>query len=239
MNNRSEWMPLAIVIGAMVLLNFLNGDFSNFGEWIMRQLLALPGIVVGLSFHEFGHAIVSDRCGDPTPRSQGRVTLNPAAHIDLVGFICLFFAGFGWGQPVEVDPRYYKHRRIDKFLVDIAGVVMNFLVALAGAVILRFIAHGSSAFFMSATGGAVIEIVQQLILINLVLMIFNLIPVPPLDGFGILTQIFNLERYSWYYKVYSYGFYILLALIFFGVTDKILTPGIQAVYTWMFHTIIY
>ena len=81
---------------------------------IITKVLMLPGIIIGLSFHEFAHAWVSDRLGDPTPRRQGRVTLNPLAHIDWMGFICLVLVGFGWGKPVSIDPRYYKHRRRDE-----------------------------------------------------------------------------------------------------------------------------
>lgn len=236
--NRRDMMPLFIVIAAMIVLNILNGDFSDFGSWVYRQLLMLPGIVIGLTVHEFAHGLVSDRCGDPTPRAQGRMTLNPAAHIDLIGFLCLFFAGFGWGQPVQIDPRYYKHRRMDEFLVSIAGVTMNFIVAVALAFVLRLIMHSGSAFFSTTTGDVILNMVQYGIFINLVLMIFNLIPVPPLDGWGILTQIFDLEKYRWYPIVYQNGFYILLALILFNVTSLILDPAINGIWSWMLNTIV-
>ena len=236
--NRRDMMPLFIVIAAMIVLNILNGDFSDFGSWVYRQLLMLPGIVIGLTVHEFAHGLVSDRCGDPTPRAQGRLTLNPAAHIDLIGFLCLFFAGFGWGQPVQIDPRYYKHRRMDEFLVSIAGVAMNFIVAVALAFVLRLIMHSGSAFFSTTTGDVILNMVQYGIFINLVLMIFNLIPVPPLDGWGILTQIFDLEKYRWYPIVYQNGFYILLALILFNVTSLILDPAINGIWSWMLNTIV-
>ncbi|WP_143404503.1 site-2 protease family protein [Hornefia porci] len=236
--NRRDMMPLFIVIAAMIVLNILNGDFSDFGSWVYRQLLMLPGIVIGLTVHEFAHGLVSDRCGDPTPRAQGRLTLNPAAHIDLIGFLCLFFAGFGWGQPVQIDPRYYKHKRLDEFLVSIAGVTMNFIVAVALAFVLHLIMHSGSAFFSTATGDVILNMVQYGIFINLVLMIFNLIPVPPLDGWGILTQIFDLEKYRWYPIVYQNGFYILLALILFNVTSLILDPAINGIWSWMLNTIV-
>ena len=89
---------------------------------ILTKILMLPGIIIGLSFHEFAHAWVSDKLGDPTPRRQGRVTINPLAHIDWMGFLALLLVGFGWGKPVQIDPGYYKHRRRDEFLVGIAGV---------------------------------------------------------------------------------------------------------------------
>ena len=239
MKLKNQAMPLIIVIGAMIVLNIVNGRFSNPGSFFMDELLMLPAIVIGISFHEFAHGFVSNACGDPTPKLQGRLTLNPAAHIDIMGFLCLLFAGFGWGKPVQIDPRYYKNRRLDEFLVAIAGVVMNFFLAVVFCVILRFIVHGSSEFYVSTVGSSIVIMLQYCILINLVLMVFNLIPVPPLDGFGIITQIFNLEKYSWYWKYYEYGMFILLALILFNVTDMILGPVIDVLSSFLINTIVY
>ena len=231
-------MPLIIVIGAMVGLNLLEGRFSDPVGFFMDELMLLPGIVIGLSFHEFAHGFVSYKLGDPTPKLQGRVTLNPAAHIDLVGFLCLLFAGFGWGKPVQIDPRYYNNRRRDELLVALAGVIMNFLIAVVTAFIIHFLIR-SDAFLASSAASVILQILQNIILINLVLMIFNLIPVPPLDGFGVITQIFRLDRYDWYYPLYQNGMFILLALIIFNVTDIILNPAISAIYGWLVNAIIY
>ena len=197
-------------------------------QTILVKLLTLPGIIIGLSFHEFAHAWISDRLGDPTPRRQGRLTLNPLAHIDWIGFICLLFVGFGWGKPVMIDPSYYKNRRSGEFLTAIAGVTMNLILA----VLLSFPTRALLKVFYSS-GSALAEntfyILYYAVMINIVLMIFNLIPVPPLDGWGILTQLFNLEKYSWWYKVYQYGQWILLILIFTNVTDLILGPAVTAI----------
>ena len=231
-------MPLVIVIGAMVVLNLLEGRFSDPVGFFVDELLLLPGIVIGLSFHEFAHGFVSYKLGDPTPKLQGRLSLNPAAHIDLFGFLCLLFAGFGWGKPVQIDPRYYKNRRRDELLVSLAGVIMNFLIAVVTAFIIHLLL-GQTAFLYSSAGQIILTILQNIILINLVLMIFNLIPVPPLDGFGVLTQIFRLDRYDWYYPLYRNGMFILLALILFNVTDIILNPAINALYGWIVNAIIY
>ena len=193
-------------------------------DMILTKLLMLPGIIIGLSFHEFAHAWMSDKLGDPTPRRQGRVTINPMAHIDPIGFLALLLVGFGWGKPVQIDPGYYKHRRRDEFLVGIAGVTMNLLIAVifslpARAIVKAFNGAAASDFIYN-----IYLIIFYIVSINIVLMIFNLIPCPPLDGWGILTQIFRLDRYSWWYKVYQYGTWILLALIVFDVTDRIITP---------------
>lgn len=191
---------------------------------ILTKLLMLPGIIIGLSFHEFAHAWISDKLGDPTPRRQGRVTINPMAHIDPIGFLALLLVGFGWGKPVQIDPSYYKNRRRDEFLVGIAGVTMNLLIAVifslpARAIVKAFNGAAASDFIYN-----IYLMIFYIVSINIVLMIFNLIPCPPLDGWGILTQIFRLDRYSWWYKVYQYGTWILLALIVFDVTDRIITP---------------
>ena len=184
----------------------------------------LPGIIMALSFHEFAHAWVSDKLGDPTPRRQGRVTLNPLAHIDWIGFLALLLVGFGWGKPVQIDPSYYKNRRRDEFLVAIAGVTMNLILAVLLSIPVRIMMRSFSSIAVSEIAYDIYLIFIYAVSINLVLMIFNLIPCPPLDGWNILTQIFKLDRYSWWYKVYQYGTWILLALILTNVTDLIITP---------------
>lgn len=190
---------------------------------IISKLWSLPGIILGLSLHEFAHAWMSDRLGDPTPRRQGRLTINPLAHIDPIGFLALLLVGFGWGRPVMIDPTYYRHRRRDEFLVGIAGVTMNLILA----VILSFPAKALLRVYYASSSTlteSLFMIIYYAVMINIVLMVFNLIPVPPLDGWGILTQLFRLDRYQWWYKVYQYGTYILLGLIILNITDLILTP---------------
>ena len=196
---------------------------------ILTKILMLPGIIIGLSFHEFAHAWVSDKLGDPTPRRQGRVTINPLAHIDWMGFLALLLVVFGWGKPVQIDPGYYKHRRRDEFLVGIAGVTMNLLLAVIFSIPAKAMVKVFSGAAASDLVYNIYLILFYIVSINVVLMIFNLIPCPPLDGWGIITQIFRLDRYSWWYKVYQYGTWILLALIVFNVTDLILTPLVSMI----------
>ena len=198
-------------------------------DMILTKILMLPGIIIGLSFHEFAHAWVSYKLGDPTPRRQGRVTINPLAHIDWMGFLALLLVGFGWGKPVQIDPGYYKHRRRDEFLVGIAGVTMNLLLAAVFAIPARALVKAFSGPAVPDLVYNIYLIIFYIVSINIVLMVFNLIPCPPLDGWGIITQIFRLDRYSWWYKVYQYGTWILLALIVFNVTDLILTPLVSRI----------
>ena len=193
---------------------------------LYTKILTLPGIIIALSFHEFAHAWMSNKLGDPTPRMQGRLTVNPLAHIDILGFICLLICGFGWGKPVMINPYYYRKRRRDELLVALSGVVMNLILAVLFSFPTKLV-YGLYA----QSGSIILEILYMILMytvqINLCLMIFNLIPVPPLDGWGILTQLVDLEKYSWYNTVYRYGGWILLALIILNVTDIILMPCIR------------
>ena len=223
--------PMILMVILMVAMRFMRGGISDPLEWFIDKLLLLPGIIIGLSLHEFGHAIVSTKLGDPTPKAQGRVTLNPLAHIDPMGMLALFFAGFGWGVPVQINPSYYKHRRRDEALVAVAGVTMNLVIVVLTTIILRFIVHlAPYKLLMGTTGGVILEILENIIVINIVLMFFNLLPVPPLDGFNIITQIFNLSKYQWYSPLYRNGFMILILLIVFNITGFILNPLVSGVF---------
>lgn len=238
MNNK-KISPLWLILILLVILNIVNGGFINMGTWILNKILVLPAILIGLCFHEFAHGFVSDRLGDPTPKLQGRLTVNPKAHIDPFGFIALLIAGFGWGKPVEIDPRYYKHRRRDELLVALAGIIMNLLIAIVFAFIVKIILIISPGIYANAVGKIIMTILQNVIIINIVLMVFNLLPVPPLDGFNVLTEIFNLRKYDWYYSYYRFGGFLLLLLVFLNITDLFLTPMVSSIYSIIVKTIIY
>lgn len=220
-----------IILALLLIMDAFDGRFSSVHEWFYHTLIILPGIIIGIAFHEFAHGLVSHILGDPTPKSQGRLTLNPVAHLEPVGFIALITVGFGWGKPVEIDTRYYKHKRRDEFFVSIAGVFTNLLLAILFALIVKIIMFFDPIFFIDNFGSVVLDILKSAILINLVLMIFNLIPVPPLDGFGVITSIFDLKKYSWYDKVYSMGMWILMILIIFDFTEIIINPALAFCYS--------
>ncbi len=219
-----------IFIAIMAYQSITSGRYSSPMDWLAETAMILPGIVIALSFHEFAHAIVAYRCGDDTPKHQGRLTINPIAHIDPIGLIALIFIGFGWGRPVMVNPNNFKKRRRSQLLVDFAGVTMNFLLAILFMGILKLLYVFQVDFMVSEMGSIISDIIVQIVVINIVLMVFNLIPVPPLDGFGIITQIFNLENTRFYYEVYNKGFIILMILILFDVTGKILSPCVNFIY---------
>lgn len=231
--------PAILIILALMVINNMLSSSQSLGEWLYNQILFLPGILVGLTFHEAAHGYASHMLGDPTPKLQGRLSLNPLHHMDPLGFLALFFAGFGWGKPVEINPMYYKHRRRDELIVSLAGVVTNLVIAILSCFVLKFLINYSASHSVSIVVETVFYIFNYMMQINIVLMVFNLLPVPPLDGFGVLTQIFNLRKYDWYYNLYSNGFLILMLLIIFNVTDKILTPAVSAVLNLMISIIIY
>lgn len=205
-----------------------SGEFSDPKAWLMNELLMLPGIVIGLSFHEFAHAIVAYKLGDDTPRLQGRVSLNPVAHIDVIGFIALLFVGFGWGKPVEINPRNFKNPRRDELMVSLAGVTMNLVLAIIFSVILGiFIRTTGNIMGFNGMMPMIGMMLYYGIFINLILMVFNLLPIPPLDGFNVVTELFDLRRYDWWYTLYNYGNVILIALIAFNFTGRIMQPILE------------
>ena len=218
-----------VMIGILVVERLLQGNVNIFDAFI-DKLLMLPGIVLGVTLHEAGHAYTSYWLGDPTPKAQGRLSLSPFAHMDPLGFIFLLIAGFGWGKPVEINPYYYKNKRRDELIVSLAGVTVNLIIAVVFALITRGLVnlygYNNEKTFLYY----IALITTYVVLINLVLMVFNLIPCPPLDGWGIVTQIFNLRKYNWWYQIYRRGYLILMVLIIFNITDKILTPIVNWLY---------
>lgn len=235
--------PMALILIAVMAFQAIqSSSFSSPLDWLMDRVMILPGIIVGLSLHEFAHAKVAVLCGDPTPRLQKRVTVNPVAHIDPVGFIALIFIGFGWGKAVMINPRNFRKPRRDEFFVSIAGVAMNLVLAFVFMGLLRLFYRinpffGDAGLYEIVWGimyygfvnmwAIIFMILFYIVQINLVLMVFNLLPIPPLDGFGIITQIFNLRGTKFYNVVYQNGFMILMILILFNITGRILGPAVN------------
>jgi Zn-dependent protease len=222
---------ILVLIMLMAFNAVTSGRYANPMDWIMRTLIILPGIILGLSFHEFAHAWVANRCGDPTPKYHNRITINPAAHIDPLGFLALIFIGFGWGRPVVINPNNFRKPRRDELLVSLAGVTMNLILAFLFMGAIRLLYEFALGFMLSDLGMILQDILIWVVHINIVLMVFNLLPIPPLDGFNVLTQIFNLRNTEFYYRVYDKGFLILMILIVFNVTGRILTPAVSNIYT--------
>lgn len=171
-------------------------------------------LVISLSVHEFFHAWTADRLGDPTPRLAGRLTLNPIAHLDPVGTILLFFAGFGWGRPVPFDPFNLHNPKKDAAVISVAGPASNMGMALVAGLLLQWMI-ATPLFVFPAIWAAILE---QFIFFNVLLAVFNLIPIHPLDGFKVVAGLLPKKYYRDWLSLERYGLLFLLLLIipFFG-----------------------
>lgn len=178
------------------MLQSLFGDPVYFVIWILS-------LVTVITVHEAAHAFAADRLGDPTPRSQGRLTLNPLKHLDPLGTVLLLLFRFGWGKPVIFDPYNLKHPRQDAALISIAGPASNILWAIVGSIVIYFLPSDIS------------PVLYPFVFLNVGLAIFNLVPVHPLDGAKILLGLLPAEMaYEWEAIMNRYGIIILLLLIF-------------------------
>ena len=173
-------------------------------------ILLIPALIFALSFHEFSHAWMANRLGDKTANRLGRLTLNPVAHLDLVGSLMILFIGFGWAKPVPVDTRFLSNPRVDMMKIAAAGPLSNFLLAFIGGLILRF--FNQYAFFTEPTYIMLIYFIQ----INIALAIFNLLPVAPLDGSQIFSGFLSKYNPNLAFKIQAYGPQVLFGLIIFG-----------------------
>jgi Zn-dependent protease len=174
----------------------------------------IPGLLIALVLHELAHALVSTWLGDPTPGLQGRLSLNPLAHIDWIGMIMLWVFRFGWAKPVQIDPRYYRNPRVGLLLVAIAGPVMNVLVALVALVVwghlpLSSTSIGSTVFFF-------------IVIYNVYFAVFNILPIPPLDGSRVLSAV-SREGARLMRAVEPWGWVVLILLIVTGIIDPVLS----------------
>jgi Zn-dependent protease len=183
-------------------------------------LLTVPAVLWAITFHEFCHGYAAKLVGDPTAERQGRLTLNPMAHFDLVGTLLLLFAGFGWAKPVPINTRYFRHPQRDIVLVSLAGAAGNVLTAFVCVLFFRFF----GGFWLNLTGMAGFQVIWQMILVNMGLAAFNLIPIPPLDGSKILSAFIPFHLLRYYYWLERYGTIILIALILTGALDVLFNP---------------
>lgn len=187
-------------------------------------------LFIAIPIHESSHALVAYLLGDPTAKYAGRLTLNPFRHFDLMGSICLIFAGIGWAKPVPIDPRYFKHKKAGMALSAAAGPISNLLLAFITMIIYKIVYYS----FYGSTGSVVyaIEIIlSYVILVDISLCIFNLLPAPPFDGGRIFTFFLPEKIYFSVMKYEQYVYIAVIMLVMFGVLDK----PLYAARLWLFN----
>ncbi len=199
-------------------------------DYLLSKLLFLPGILLGISIHEFSHGYAAVKMGDNTPLLQGRITLNPMKHLDPMGFMCLLLFGFGWAKPVMINSRNFKNPRRDDAIVSLAGPAANFVVAFLFMLFLKL-----ADMFLPYTvlNQIIFEVLISTVHINLVLMVFNLLPIPPLDGHHILGSIGGPKVWNFYYKYYDQLRFLMLLLIIFRGIGRIIGPVINVLYRFL------
>lgn len=210
------------------MLGKLTGWFTDPLGSLQSTLMLLPAVLIGLTFHEWAHAMAAHLCGDDTARNLGRLTLNPLAHIDPIGFLSLLLLGFGWAKPVPVNSRNFKRFKLDDILVSLAGITVNFILAL----LFSIIPFSVAAFFPQLLSTENYWVIfQYIVVINLSLMLFNLIPLYPLDGAHVFEALFIRKAPKLCFILRQYGRYIMLGLIVTGVIGKILSPLVSILFS--------
>jgi Zn-dependent protease len=219
---------------------------TDLASRITELLFLLPVLLLSMMFHELSHGWVAYRLGDPTAKSHGRLTVNPIKHLDPLGslmFVLTFLTGFfvfGWAKPVPVDPRYFKSHKRGMMVVSVAGPMANFVVAVVMALLLRvFATPADIAAAVSDQGSLWIRVVWLAYQVNVVLGIFNLIPIPPLDGSRIVGGLLPDELYAWWAELDRFGPFFILAIFFvfrgpfftvlqhgFVAVSRVLLPGL-------------
>ena len=227
-----------ILLGCLVLFSLINFSSGN----LIAILFTLPAVIIAIAFHEYAHAWMADRLGDETPRMQGRLTLNPLKHLDPVGFILLLFAGFGWGKPVQINSRNFN-RNVSmskgEALVSLAGPVMNFILAIIFAIILGVVyMFAPSSFLTTTIGGVVYILLQECVLINIGLGVFNLLPLPPLDGSKIFINLFPYNARRWIMEHEQIFYYAFLIIWITGLAGIIISPIIKLLYNGLMNGIL-
>ncbi len=200
-------------------------DFPSIQELAIR----IPVFLLALTIHEYAHGWVADRLGDQTARLQGRLSLNPLAHLDPIGTIAIVLIGFGWARPVPVDARYLRKPRRDMMLIAAAGPVSNLVMAALAAFASRMIPWGALGMEWAWVILPLRVMLYMGVGVNVLLAVFNLLPIPPLDGSRVLSGLLPLRQAISYSRLEPYGFLIIFVLFFTGIMDPVFGVAIRTV----------
>ena len=215
---------LYIAIGILVLISLI----SYGADGIFDLMLSIPAVLLAITVHEFGHAFAAYKLGDDTPLRQGRLSLNPFDHVDPLGLAMLLFAHIGWGKPVQIDPRNYNRNiSVEKAdaIVSFAGPLMNFITAIVFALIYcAIIKFAGMTFLLSNIGVIIISIISYIVTMNIGLGVFNLIPLPPLDGSKIFLPILPHNTKSWFIEHEQLFYFIFLIIWITGIAGRLISP---------------
>ena len=206
----------------------------DFSDTIRQLIVSAVPILIAITFHEVAHGLVANKLGDPTARQMGRLTLNPLAHIDLVGTIILpailIITGapvFGWAKPVPINPHNFRDPKRDMAISAAAGPVTNLLLAILSLLILKFLIIPAAGFLPDSLTIPLTMMFRQSILINIILAAFNLLPIPPLDGGRVLTGFLPHQQAVAFSKIEPYGFFIVIILLMTGIAGVFINPIIR------------
>ncbi len=199
-----------------MLIDLIRGQLS-FGSAVAEVLAILAVIFLVLPFHEWAHAFTALKLGDTTVRDRGRLTLNPIAHIDPFGALALLLLGFGWAKPVPVDPRRFKNPRVGMAIVALMGPVANIVAAIVGGLIYYALYAFAGGFMGTDVGSYVALFLSFYVTVNVSLAVFNLLPIPPLDGSKILFLFLPDRAVQWFYRYQQIISFLLIALLWVGV----------------------
>lgn len=236
------------VIIAIMVLSTITGYITN-PDSLFYLLLSIPGVLIAITFHEFAHGFAAYKLGDTTAKDEGRLSLNPLDHLDPIGTVMLIFAGFGWGKPVHVNPRNYTRRMSmekGEAIVSIAGPLMNLLLAIVFTIITFVVAKATNTgIFLSelgigiSTANTTLSIIMQILIsvvtINIGLGVFNLIPLPPLDGSKVIMPFLPYKAKQWFMNNEQIFYIIFVVLFITGLAGRIISPVIDWVTMGIFN----